>query len=259
MTHKARKRFGQHFLHDQHIIQRIIQAINPQPGDRLIEIGPGQGALTLPLLKRCKQLTAIELDRDLIPILQQRAQTIGDLHLINEDVLNIDLSQLPLKPPLRLIGNLPYNISTPLMFHLLEHHELIGDMFFMLQKEVAERIIAQPNSKHYGRLSVMMQYYCHGDYLFDVPPGCFSPPPRVDSAVIRLKPHAQPPVSISNISDLALVVQTAFNQRRKTIHNSLKKILDNSQIQSLGIDPGARAETLSLADFAQLSTLITDN
>lgn len=259
MTHKARKRFGQHFLHDQNIIHRIIRAINPQPGDRLIEIGPGQGALTIPLLQQCKELTAIELDRDLIPILQQRAQSIGELHLINQDVLTIDLSTLPLSPPLRLVGNLPYNISTPLMFHLLEHSELIEDMFFMLQKEVAERIIARPEDKHYGRLSVMMQYYCDSDYLFDVPPGCFSPPPRVDSAVIRLQPHATPPVQVEDVSLLSLVVQTAFNQRRKTIHNSLKKILDNTHIESLGIDPGARAETLSLTDFAKLTTLVSSS
>lgn len=259
MTHKARKRFGQHFLHDQNIIHRIIRAINPQPGDRLIEIGPGQGALTIPLLQQCKELTAIELDRDLIPILQQRAQSIGELHLINQDVLTIDLSTLPLSPPLRLVGNLPYNISTPLMFHLLEHSELIEDMFFMLQKEVAERIIARPEDKHYGRLSVMMQYYCDSDYLFDVPPGCFSPPPRVDSAVIRLQPHVTPPVQVEDVSLLSLVVQTAFNQRRKTIHNSLKKILDNTHIESLGIDPGARAETLSLTDFAKLTTLVSSS
>lgn len=258
MPHKARKRFGQHFLHDQSIIQRLIRAIHPMPGQSLVEIGPGQGALTYPLLKQCGELTAIELDRDLIPLLQQKSQPLGKLHLINIDVLKIDLSSLSLKPPLRLVGNLPYNISTPLMFHLLTYSSLIQDMHFMLQKEVARRIIASPNNKHYGRLSVMMQYYCHSEYLFDVAPHCFTPPPRVDSAIIRLIPHSAPTVEISDKQILDNIVQTAFNQRRKTISNSLKKLLSRDTIQALGIDPNARAENLTLAEFALLSQSIEE-
>ena len=259
--HKARKRFGQHFLHDQSIIHRLIRAIHPQADQTLVEIGPGQGALTFPLLQQCGELTAIELDRDLIPILQEKSQSVGTLNLINSDILNIDLAELALKPPLRIVGNLPYNISTPLMFHLLKRSELIQDMHFMLQKEVAERIIARANqknanTKHYGRLSVMMQYYCRCDYLFDVPPSCFSPPPKVDSAIIRLTPHAKPPVEVNDVEVLSSVVLTAFNQRRKTIGNSLKNMLDGVKIEELGLDPKARAENLELADFALISNHI---
>jgi 16S rRNA (adenine1518-N6/adenine1519-N6)-dimethyltransferase len=253
MTHKARKRFGQHFLHDQNIIHKIISALNPQPGQNIIEIGPGQGALTLPLLKRCQKLTAIELDRDLIPILQRKSADIGELTLVNQDVLNFDLAEINLPPPFRMVGNLPYNISTPLMFHLLKSSSLISDMVFMLQKEVAQRIIASPHNKLYGKLTVMMQYFCESEYLFDVPPGCFSPPPRVDSAVIRLRPHKTLPVVVDDLNELERLVSTAFNQRRKTISNSLKNLIDRSTITSLGIDPSARAENLTLNDFVKLT------
>lgn len=252
-AHRARKRFGQHFLHDHNIIRKMLSAINPKPADQLIEIGPGHGALTYPLLERCGQLIAIELDRDLIPILQQQAKCIGELQLINQDILKFDLASLALEPPYRLVGNLPYNISTPLMFHLLEHSELIQDMHFMVQKEVAERIIARPHNKKYGRLSVMMQYHCQSEYVFDVPPGCFSPPPKVDSAIIRLIPHSAAPVQVNDLSRFEQVVQIAFNQRRKTIGNSLKNLIDKSTIESLGVDPKARAENLSLEEFALIS------
>jgi len=260
--HKARKRFGQHFLNDPRIIDAIIRALHPRAQDRLVEIGPGEGALTYPLLKKHGELTAIELDRDLIPRLHKHAAAIGRLHLINQDVLTVNLHELGLQPPLRLVGNLPYNISTPLMFHLLHQAELIADMHFMVQKEVALRIIARANdpagnSKHYGRLSVMMQYYCDSEYLFDVPPGSFSPPPKVDSAVIRLLPHASPPVQVDDISRLEEVVQTAFSQRRKTIANSLKKLIDSSALRRLDIDPSQRAENLSLQDFARISQSVT--
>ena len=262
-VHKARKRFGQHFLHDKNIIHKLLRAVNPQTTDTLIEIGPGQGALTFPLLEQCKKLTAIELDRDLIPILKRGAEGLGELNLINSDILKIDMAALSLTPPFRLVGNLPYNISTPLMFHMLEYNELIKDMHFMVQKEVAERIIATSDkntssSKHYGRLSVMMQYFCRCDYLFDVPPGCFSPPPKVDSSIIRLIPHSKPPVQVDDIEMLELVVKTAFNQRRKTISNSLKKLLSRDQIHSLDINPASRAENLSLSDFAKLSNLSSE-
>ena len=258
-VHRARKRFGQHFLHDQNIIQKLLRAINPQPGDTLIEIGPGQGALTYPLLDRCKKLTAIELDKDLIPILQQGAVKHGELALINQDILKTDTDALGLPPPYRIVGNLPYNISTPLMFHLLEQSASIKDMHFMVQKEVAQRIIARTGDKHYGRLSIMMEYYCSSDYLFDVAPGCFSPPPKVDSAIIRLIPHAKPPVQVDNLDVLADVVKAAFSQRRKTIGNSLKKLLEREQIEAQGIDPRQRAENLSLDDFSRLANLLNQS
>ena len=261
--HRARKRFGQHFLHDHNIIRKLLSAINAKPGESVIEIGPGQGALTLPLLERCGTLTAIELDRDLIPLLQKRAESYGDLRLVNQDVLKVDLISLGLQPPLRIVGNLPYNISTPLMFHLLQHSELIADMYFMVQKEVALRINARANdpntnSKHYGRLSIMMQYHCQSQYLFDVPPGCFSPPPKVDSAVIRLQPHAKPPVEVNDVELLEQLAQSAFSQRRKTISNSLKKYLDSDTIRSLGIDPKHRAENLPLREFAQITEAVRE-
>jgi 16S rRNA (adenine1518-N6/adenine1519-N6)-dimethyltransferase len=254
--HRARKRFGQHFLTDTRIIERIVDAIQPEPGQSIIEIGPGQGALTFPLLQRCKQLTAVELDRDLIPLLQAQAGRYGELKLINQDILKYNLSSVDLSPPLRVVGNLPYNISTPLMFHLLEYSELIRDMHFMLQKEVANRISAQPNNKHYGKLSVMMQYHCRCDQLFDIAPGCFTPPPKVDSSIIRLIPHTASPVTVNDVSLLEQVVQSAFNQRRKTIANSLKNWIDSSGLENLGIDSRARAENLTLDDFARITQSI---
>jgi 16S rRNA (adenine1518-N6/adenine1519-N6)-dimethyltransferase len=251
--HRTRKRFGQHFLHDQNTILRILRAIDPQPGDNLIEIGPGEGALTLPLLRACQNLTAIELDRDLLAPLQQRAISIGRLEIINADILEFDLESLPMEGPLRLVGNLPYNISTPLMFHLLESVSRIRDMHFMLQKEVAQRIVAGPGDRHYGRLSVMLQYRCECQYLFEVAPECFRPPPKVDSAVIRLLPLAAPAYDVGDYATFSSIVQTAFGQRRKTIGNSLKGLLSRQLIADCGIDPGLRAENLALADFASLS------
>ncbi len=252
-THRPRKRFGQHFLHDRNIVRKLLAAIRPEPGQSLLEIGPGQGALTLPLLEQCGELTAIELDRDLIDELQRRAESIGRLHLIQADILKVDLSELPLSPPLRVVGNLPYNISTPLMFHLLQWRDRIADMHFMLQKEVAERIIARPGGKHYGRLSVTMQYHCETEYLFDVPPGCFSPPPKVDSAIIRLRPWDRLPHPVANTERLGQLVQAAFGQRRKTVSNSLKAFVDANALRRLGIDPKARAENLSLEDYCRIA------
>lgn len=250
---QARKRFGQHFLHDTVVIDRILSAIDPQPGQALLEIGPGRGALTYPLLQRCKRLAAVELDRDLIPILQQQASKFGELELINADMLKFELSSLPGSERLRVVGNLPYNISTPLMFHLMDSIARIEDMHFMVQKEVALRIVAQVGDRNYGRLSVMMQYYCECLYLFDVAPESFTPPPRVDSAIIRLLPHREP---IADIGDFALfysIVQTAFGQRRKTIGNSLKAILAPQVIEASGLERRLRAENLSLQDYARLT------
>jgi len=253
LSHRPRKRFGQHFLHDRNVIERILRSIDPRPGDRLVEIGPGQGALTWPLLQRCGTLTAIELDRDLVPMLQQESTRHGELQLINADILEFDLASLGGEQGIRLVGNLPYNISTPLMFHVLDSVAHIADMHFMVQKEVAERIVAEPGNGHYGRLSIMLQYRCECRYLFDVQPGSFTPPPRVDSAVIRLVPRAEPEHDVGDYANFSAIVQTAFGQRRKTLSNSLRNTLSREAIAACDIDPGLRAENLSLGDFAKLS------
>ena len=237
------------------MIDRIIRAINPDHSGDLVEIGPGQGALTLPLLKRCQTLTAIELDRDLIASLQNEADKLGKLNLINQDVLTIDLDTLAADRTLRLVGNLPYNISTPLMFHLLESANCIKDMHFMVQKEVAERIVSSPGGDHYGRLSVMMQYHCETFYLFDVPPQCFKPAPKVDSAIIRLIPRQTKAYEVGNHTIFSELVRLAFQQRRKTLANGLKSLLTKADIEKAGIDPGIRAERLSGHEFGQLSII----
>jgi 16S rRNA (adenine1518-N6/adenine1519-N6)-dimethyltransferase len=251
--HRARKRFGQHFLHDHNVIDHILRSVNPLPGENLIEIGPGQGALTYPLLQRCKELTAIELDRDLVPVLNREATRYGKLKVINADILEFDLASLDATRKFRLVGNLPYNISTPLMFHVLEAMALIEDMHFMVQKEVALRIVAKPGDTNYGRLSVMLQCRCQCQYLFDVGPGSFTPPPRVDSAVIRMTPLPAPEHDFGDETMFAAIVQTAFSQRRKTISNSLKPLLSRETIIACDIDPRLRAENLSIGDFAKLS------
>ena len=251
--HRARKRFGQHFLHDQDVIERIVGAVDPRPGNCLIEIGPGRGALTLPLLQRVPELLAIELDRDLVAMLERQASGHGRLEIVNADILDYDLARLDRGGNYRLVGNLPYNISTPLMFHLLESADLIRDMHFMVQKEVALRAIATPGTSAYGRLSVMLQYRCRCSYLFGVDAASFTPRPRVESAVIRLEPHARPEHEVGDFPLFSKLVQTAFGQRRKTVSNSLKPLLDPDTIRACGVDPRARAENLSLADFASLS------
>jgi 16S rRNA (adenine1518-N6/adenine1519-N6)-dimethyltransferase len=256
MTHKARKRFGQNFLHDHNIIYNIISHIQAQKNQHWIEIGPGQGALTEPLLAQNVHLDVVELDRDLVSLLQQKFKDHSNLSIHSADALNFDFAALAKNgEKLHIIGNLPYNISTPLMFHLLSSSNCIADMHFMLQKEVVDRICATPGSKKYGRLSVMMQYYCQGELLFDVPPESFDPIPQVMSAIIRLIPHSEPPVSITSMESFSLLVTHAFSQRRKTIRNSLKNLLSESQIAALGINPAARAETLTLEEFALLSNL----
>lgn len=250
---RARKRFGQHFLHDRQVIEAILRAVDPKPGERLVEIGPGHGALTLPLLQRAGRLTAIEIDRDLVAGLAAAAEGLGELEIVNADILAFDLAELGENGDLRLVGNLPYNISTPLMFHLLESTALIRDMHFMVQKEVAQRMVAAPGGSDYGRLSVMLQYRCRCDYLFDVAPGSFRPPPRVDSAVVRLLPRSGPGIDVGDYERFSSIVQTAFGQRRKTIANSLKPILGRDAISACGIDPGQRAENLGVEDYARLS------
>lgn len=253
MTHIARKRFGQNFLQDHGIISHIIGSIEAQPNEHWVEIGPGQGALTEPLLKLGVKLDVVELDRDLVALLKHKFQHQDHLQIHSADALRFDFSALATGEKLRVIGNLPYNISTPLMFHLLEHSSCIEDMFFMLQKEVVNRICAEPNSKQYGRLSVMMQYYCATEWLFDVPPESFDPVPKVMSSIVRLVPHTEPPVQVDDLAKLNTVVTNAFSQRRKTLRNALKKLIAEQTMIELGIDPNLRAENISLRDFAKLS------
>jgi 16S rRNA (adenine1518-N6/adenine1519-N6)-dimethyltransferase len=258
MTHKARKRFGQNFLHDHNIIYSIIAHVQAQENQHWVEIGPGQGALTEPLLASNVQLDVVELDRDLVALLQQKFASQPRVTIHSADALNFDFTALAKNgEKLHIIGNLPYNISTPLLFHLLSASEMIADMHFMLQKEVVDRICAVPGSKQYGRLSVMMQYFCQGEWLFDVPPESFDPIPKVMSAIIRLIPHAQPPVAIANFTDFNQIVSHAFSQRRKTIRNSLSHLLTEADIMAVGLNPTARAETLSLEAFAALSNYVT--
>ncbi len=251
--HRARKRFGQNFLHDSHVIQRIVNALNPRPGDRIIEIGPGLGALTAPLIEAAGRIEVVEIDRDLVERLRARfPQEALTIH--SSDALKFDFCQLVDEgQKLRLIGNLPYNISTPLLFHLMEQLHCIQDIHCMLQKEVIERMAAQPGEKGYGRLSLMLQYHCRVTKLFNVGPGAFNPAPKVESAVARLVPHAQPPVQVDDYPLFARLISQAFSQRRKTLRNALKNYLSSEQIEAAGVDPGARPETLSLLDYARLS------
>jgi 16S rRNA (adenine1518-N6/adenine1519-N6)-dimethyltransferase len=254
MEHRARKRFGQHFLHDRNAIHKILTAIAPKPGDRLVEIGPGLGAITLPLLERCGELTAVELDQDVIPGLAAAAAGRGRLHIIQGDALATDLYALaPAGGKIRLLGNLPYNISTPLLFHFLEQADCIADMHFMLQKEVVQRMAAAPGSKIYGRLTVMLAARCRVEPLFNIGAGAFKPPPKVESAFVRLTPHSVPPFPIRDPMRFARVVTQAFSHRRKTLRNALAGVMDESAIRAVGIDPGVRPETLRASDFARLA------
>ena len=256
MQHKARKRFGQNFLTDARVVEQIIQAINPQAGDRIVEIGPGHAVLTMPLLASGAELHLIEIDRDLAAGLQERISGYSNATLHIGDALKTDFAALCSGLPFRLVGNLPYNISTPVLFHVLQWSELIGDMHFMLQREVVDRLAASPGSKAWGRLSIMCQYHCAETPLFTVPPEAFSPAPRVHSSVVRLVPHARPPVQIESMSAFQRLVGQAFTMRRKTLRNCLRGLLDTSQIESVGIDPGLRPEALGLEEFAALARLM---
>jgi 16S rRNA (adenine1518-N6/adenine1519-N6)-dimethyltransferase len=254
LIHKARKRFGQNFLHDAGVIQRIVSSISPEPGQRLVEIGPGRGAITTEILKAAGRLDAVELDRDLITPLAEQCADLGKLTIHNLDILKFDLCGLAAPgEQLRVIGNLPYNISTPILFHLLEQAHCIRDMHFMLQKEVVQRMAAPPGNKVYGRLSVMLQLQCEVTPLFEIKPGAFSPPPKVDSAFVRLAPHATPPVQVDDRKLFAQLVTQAFSQRRKTLRNSLRKMLDAAAMAAEGVDPTLRPEQLDLAAFARLA------
>jgi 16S rRNA (adenine1518-N6/adenine1519-N6)-dimethyltransferase len=250
---RPRKRFGQHFLCDTHILKRIVDAIAPKASDTLIEIGPGEGALTLPLLAAAGRLTAIELDRDLIEPLRRRAANAGELSIIQQDVLTVDFADLAQGAMLRIAGNLPYNISTPILFHCLQYARMIGDMHFMLQKEVVERMAAPPGGKVYGRLSVMLQLRCRVEPLFDVPPGAFRPPPKVDSAVVRLVPLAAREIEHIDFPRVERLVRAAFGQRRKTLANALRGLIDAERLAAAGIDARARAEQLAPTEFAALA------
>lgn len=254
MNHRPRKRFGQNFLHDPGIIGSIINAIDPRREDHLVEIGPGQGAITGPLLELAGRLDAVELDRDLISLLQQKFPAADNLHLHNADALKFAFCALQQdQETLRVLGNLPYNISTPLLFHLLDNSTCIRDMHFMLQKEVVDRMAAQPGNKTYGRLSVMLQVRCQVQYLFHIGPGAFNPPPKVDSAFVRLVPYVDPPNPVQDPAFFSRLVTQAFSQRRKTLRNTLKKMLPPELLTANDIDPGLRAEQLSPADFVRLA------
>ncbi|WP_069943209.1 16S rRNA (adenine(1518)-N(6)/adenine(1519)-N(6))-dimethyltransferase RsmA [Pseudomonas putida] len=257
--HRARKRFGQNFLHDAGVIDRILRAINAKAGEHLLEIGPGQGALTEGLLGSGAQLDVVELDKDLVPILQHKFADRGNFRLHQGDALKFDFNQLGVPPhSLKVVGNLPYNISTPLIFHLLSHAGLIRDMHFMLQKEVVERMAAGPGGGDWGRLSIMVQYHCRVEHLFNVGPGAFNPPPKVDSAIVRLVPHEVLPHPAKDAKLLEQVVREAFNQRRKTLRNTMKGLLDSAAIEAAGVDGSLRPEQLDLAAFVRLADQLAD-
>ncbi len=251
--HIARKRFGQNFLADTTVIERIVRAIAPQAGDRLVEIGPGLGALTHALLAHLPQMIAIELDRDLAARLRVETLVEGKLQLIEGNALKFDFRTLAADQALRIVGNLPYNISTALIFHLLAQADIIADMHFMLQKEVVERMAAAPGDSAYGRLSVMVQVRCQVDPLFIVPASAFRPAPKVESAIVRLRPYTLSPWPAHDPARLLSLVTQAFGQRRKTLRNALREHVDAKTLDSLGIDPGARPETLSVADYVRLA------
>lgn len=259
--HLARKRFGQNFLNDQFVIDSIVSAINPQKDQTMVEIGPGLGALTEPVGERLDKLTVIELDRDLAARLQTHPFLAPKLTIYQQDAMTMDFGKLAEEKgqPLRVFGNLPYNISTPLMFHLFSFPGAIADMHFMLQKEVVNRLVAGPDSKAYGRLTVMAQYYCQVIPVLEVPPTAFTPAPKVDSAVVRLVPHATLPHPVKDIRVLSRLTTEAFNQRRKTIRNSLGNVFTAEVLTGLGIDPAKRAENVSVAQYCQLANYLSDN
>lgn len=252
---RPNKRLGQHFLHSSPVIARILQVIDARPGQHLVEIGPGHGAITRPLLESDITLDVVELDRGLITDLEALAgTTTGRLQVHHCNALEFDVCACKAgDEQLRLVGNLPYNISTPLIFHVLEQRRCIRDMHFMLQKEVVERMAASPGGKEYGRLSVMVQYHCAIHPLFNIGPAAFHPPPKVESSFVRLIPHAQPPVAVTDPELFAVVVKRAFMYRRKTLRNALRGMIDDNGFSAADVDPELRAERLSLTDFARLT------
>lgn len=256
MQHRARKRFGQNFLTDPLLIQRIVDTLAPAAGELILEIGPGQAALSGPLAESGAELHLLEIDRDLAARLRSRFPAGCGTVVHCGDALNSDFAELLGGRPFRLVGNLPYNISTPLLFHVMQWKALIRDMHFMLQREVVRRMAASPGGKTWGRLSLMCQYHCHVEPLFDVPPEAFSPAPRVQSAFVRLRPRKKPPVEVADMAQFERLVSQAFSMRRKTLRNSLRGLLDASRIESAGVDPGARPESLGLEAFAALARML---
>jgi 16S rRNA (adenine1518-N6/adenine1519-N6)-dimethyltransferase len=255
--HKARKRFGQNFLIDHGIIRDIVRAVHPHKDDVIVEIGPGKGAITQLLADSCDNLSVIELDRDLVPWLKVKFEKHPNFQLFQADALQFDFAQLVKNAkPIRIVGNLPYNISTPLIFHLLSYSTQVQDMHFMLQKEVVKRMAAQAGDSAYGRLGIMVQYYCAVENLFEVPPTSFDPAPKVDSAIVRLVPYQDLPHPATNIKTLEKLVNVAFQQRRKTLRNALKQLLAPEVIEQLPIDTSARAEEISLAEYVATSNLL---
>ena len=256
--HQARKRFGQNFLNDDRVISQIIASFQPQPGQNVVEIGPGLGALTKQLLPAVKRLQVVELDRDLAARLPKTLAGMGELIIHEGDALKFDFTQLvSADEGLRIIGNLPYNIYTPLIFHLLSSSGQVQDMHFMLQKEVVDRLCAEPGSSDYGRLSVMVQYHCLAEWLFDVPPEAFSPPPKVTSAIVRLTPYATPPHPCRDPRLLSEVVTQAFGMRRKTLRNALARY-PADVLSNTGVNLSSRPETLSVADYVAITNAILD-
>lgn len=260
LGHKAKKRFGQNFLNDPYVIDGIVSAINPLPGQNLVEIGPGLGAITEPVGREVDKFTVIELDRDLAARLRTHPELGSKLTIHEGDAMRFDFTQLIQEGnKLRIFGNLPYNISTPLMFHLFEFHKDIQDMHFMLQKEVVNRLAAGPGTKAYGRLTVMAQYYCRVMPVLEVPPTAFVPPPKVDSAVVRLVPYEVLPFPAKNLKWLDRVCREGFNQRRKTVRNCFKALLTKEQLEALGVNPSHRPENLTLEQFVIMANWLNDN
>jgi 16S rRNA (adenine1518-N6/adenine1519-N6)-dimethyltransferase len=253
VKHIARKRFGQHFLTDGGVLDHIVRSIDPRPGQALVEIGPGLGALTDPVVEHCERLTVVELDRDLAGRLRRRPE----LTVVEADVLKVDFSAMAhaAGQKLRIIGNLPYNISSPILFHLLDHVGQVEDQHFMLQKEVVDRMASAPGSKNFGRLSVMLQWRYQIDSLFDVPPEAFEPPPRVDSAIVRMVPLATPPTL--DVATLGAVVTSAFSQRRKLMRHSLGRWLAERGLDDLPFDLQRRAEEVPVADYIALAASVS--
>ncbi|BDM65545.1 ribosomal RNA small subunit methyltransferase A [Shewanella sp. NFH-SH190041] len=259
LGHTARKRFGQNFLTDSNVINRIVGAIAPDNDHVMVEIGPGLAALTEPVAEGIDNLTVVELDRDLVERLKVHPVLKDKLTIHQGDALQFDFNKLMVPgKKLKVFGNLPYNISTPLMFHLFEFAEQIENMHFMLQKEVVLRLSASPGSKAYGRLTVMAQYYCQVVPVLEVPPGCFTPPPKVDSAVVRLVPYEQKPWPCKDVAVLRHLCTTAFNMRRKTLRNNLKQLLSDDDFAALGVDATRRPEEISVKQYVAMANLLCD-
>jgi len=258
--HYARKRFGQNFLHDENVIRKIVDAISAVEGDHLLEIGPGLGALTKELAKTGATIHCVELDADLAKSLRTEFQEYDSIKIIEGDALKFDLSSIATeKRSLRVIGNLPYNISTPIIFHLLKNSELIRDMTFMLQLEVIQRMISKVGKRNYGRLSLMVQYYCEVEHLFNVASSAFSPKPKVVSALARLKPHNSTSIRAKDSDCLQTVIRTAFNQRRKTLRNSLRTIIPEALLDRIAINKNLRPQDITLNEYVEISNAICNH